>query len=67
MKRVRIFAAALLAAMIAMTAAAPALADFDQNALDGIVMITTGAPDDKGNMEYWRGTGFFIGTAGEDP
>lgn len=67
MKRVRIFAAALLAAMIAITAAAPALADFDQSALDGIVMITTGAPDDKGNMEYWRGTGFFIGTAGENP
>nr|WP_325186700.1 trypsin-like peptidase domain-containing protein [uncultured Oscillibacter sp.] len=67
MKQVRIFAAALLAALIAMTTAAPALADFDQSTLDGIVMITTGAPDDKGNMEYWRGTGFFIGTAGENP
>lgn len=67
MKRVRIFAAALLAAMIAMTAAAPALADFDQSTLDGIVMITTGAPDDKGNMEYWRGTGFFIGSEKENP
>lgn len=67
MKRVRIFAAALLAALIAATAAVPALADFDQSTLDGIVMITTGAPDDKGNMEYWRGTGFFIGTAGENP
>lgn len=67
MKRVRIFAAALLAALIAMTAAVPALADFDQSTLDGIVMITTGAPDDKGNMEYWRGTGFFIGSEKEDP
>lgn len=67
MKRVRIFAAALLAALIAATAAVPALADFDQSTLDGIVMITTGAPDDKGNMEYWRGTGFFIGSEKENP
>ncbi len=67
MRRIRIFSAALLAALIAMTAAVPALADFDQKALDGIVMITTGAPDAAGKMEYWRGTGFFVGTAGEDP
>lgn len=64
MRKLRVLAAALLTALLL---TAPALADFDQGALDGIIMITSGAPNAKGDMEYWRGTGFFIGTAGEDP
>jgi len=35
--------------------------------MDGIIIITTGAPDADGKMSYWRGTGFFIGTEGENP
>ena len=67
MKNIRKFAAALLAVLVLSLSAAPALAGFDQTALDGIVMVTTGAPDANGKMSYWRGTGFFIGTEGEDP
>ena len=67
MKKWRNLAAALLAALMLCLNTAPALADFDQSALDGIVMITTGAPDDSGTMSYWRGTGFFIGAKGENP
>ena len=66
MKRNRI-AAALLAALLLAVTALPAFADFNQETLNGIVMITTGAPDRDGTMNYWRGTGFFVGTAGENP
>ena len=66
MKRNRI-AAALLAALLLAVTALPAFADFNQETLNGIVMITTGAPDKDGKMSYWRGTGFFVGTAGENP
>ena len=68
MKRVQNrIAAALLAALLAGVLAVPALAAFDNDTLDGIVMITTGAPDKDGHMNYWRGTGFFVGDAGKDP
>ncbi len=67
MRQIRKFAAVLLTALLLTAAAVPALADFHQGALDGIVMITTGAPDRDGHMNYWRGTGFFVGEAGEDP
>ena len=67
MKKIRNLAAALLATAILCLSAVPALAAFDQSALDGIIMITTGAPDADGKMSYWRGTGFFIGTEGENP
>ncbi len=68
MKRVQNrIAAALLAALLAGVLAVPALAAFDNDTLDGIVMITTGAPDKDGHMNYWRGTGFFVGEAGKDP
>ena len=68
MKRVRNrIAAALLAALLLSAAALPAFADFSQDTLNGIVMITTGAPDKDGHMNYWRGTGFFVGDAGKDP
>ena len=53
---------ALLAAL-----AVPAAAAFDNSVLDGIIMIYVGAPDEDGDMNYWRGTGFFVGTAGENP
>ena len=66
MKRNRI-AAALLAALLLAVTALPAFADFNQETLNGIVMITTGAPDKDGKLSYWRGTGFFVGTAGENP
>lgn len=66
MKRNRI-AAALLAALLLAVTALPAFADFNQETLNGIVMITTGAPDKDGKMSYWRGTGFFVGTVGENP
>ncbi len=68
MKRVRNrIAAALLAALLLAAAALPAFADFSQDTLNGIVMITTGAPDKDGHMNYWRGTGFFVGEAGKEP
>ena len=68
MKRVRNrIAAALLTALLLAAAALPAFADFSQDTLNGIVMITTGAPDKDGHMNYWRGTGFFVGEAGKDP
>ena len=64
MRKLRMLAAALLTALLLTV---PALADFNQGTLDGIIMITSGAPNAKGDMEYWRGTGFFIGSAGEAP
>ena len=68
MKRVwNRIAAALLAALLLSAAALPAFADFSQDTLNGIVMITTGAPDKDGHMNYWRGTGFFVGEAGKEP
>jgi len=67
MKKWRNLVSALLAAAILCLSAVPALAAFDQSALDGIIMITTGAPDADGKMSYWRGTGFFIGAEGENP
>ena len=68
MKRVRNrIAAALLAGLLLTVTALPVSADFNQETLNGIVMITTGAPDKDGTMNYWRGTGFFVGEAGEDP
>lgn len=67
MKIMRKLAAALLAAVLAASLAVPSLAAFNQDTLNGIVMIRTGAPDEKGTMKYWRGTGFFVGTPGEDP
>lgn len=66
MKRNRI-AAVLLAGLLLAVTALPAFADFNQETLNGIVMITTGAPDKDGTMNYWRGTGFFVGETGEDP
>ena len=58
MKRVQNrIAAALLAALLAGVLAVPALAAFDNDTLDGIVMITTGAPDKDGHMNYWREIG----------
>ncbi|CDC72219.1 MULTISPECIES: trypsin-like peptidase domain-containing protein [environmental samples] len=65
MKKFRVLAAALLAAFL--VGAVPASAAFDQGVLDGIVLISSGAPDSTGEMSYWRGTGFFVGQQGEDP
>lgn len=65
MKKIRVLAAALLAAFL--VGAVPASAAFDQSVLDGIVLISSGAPDSTGEMSYWRGTGFFVGRQGEDP
>ncbi len=67
MKKLHTILAAVLATLLLVLTASPALAAFDQNALEGIVMITTGAPDRNGTMQYWRGTGFFVGEAGKDP
>lgn len=67
MKHMRKLAALLLAALLAGLLAAPALAAFDQSSLDGIILIRSGAPDEDGDMNYWRGTGFFVGTPGENP
>ena len=65
MKKFRVLAAALLAAFL--VGAVPASAAFDQGVLDGIVLISSGAPDSTGEMSYWRGTGFFVGQQWEDP
>ena len=67
MRQIRNFAAALLAVLLTGVLAVPALAAFDSDSLNGIIMITTGAPDKDGTMNYWRGTGFFVGEAGTDP
>ena len=67
MKIMRKLAAALLAAALAAALAVPSLAAFDQDTLNGIVLIRTGAPDENGVMNYWRGTGFFVGEAGRGP
>ena len=67
MKIMRKLAAALLAAALAAALAVPSLAAFDQDTLHGIVLIRTGAPDENGVMNYWRGTGFFVGEAGQAP
>ena len=67
MKIMRKLAAALLAAVLTAALAVPSLAAFNQDTLNGIVLIRTGAPNADGVMNYWRGTGFFVGTPGEDP
>ena len=67
MNIMRKLAAALLAAVLAVALAVPSLAAFEQDTLNGIVLIRTGAPDEDGVMNYWRGTGFFVGEEGEDP
>lgn len=67
MRRMQRISAVLLAVLLLAATALPASADFNRESLDGIVMITTGAPDRDGTMNYWRGTGFFVGKAGENP
>ena len=67
MKKFRNISAALLVMLMLAATALPAYAEFERDTLDGIVMITTGAPDKDGIMNYWRGTGFFVGEAGKAP
>lgn len=67
MKKLRRISTVVLAVLLIGLYTIPAFAAFDQNVLNGIVMIRTGAPDENGSMNYWRGTGFFVGTQGEDP
>ena len=71
MKRFRKIAAAVktgaLVLLMTLAMAVPAFADFDQSVLDGVVLIYSGAPDSTGNMQYWRGTGFFVGEEGQNP
>ena len=67
MKKFRNISAALLVMLMLAVTALPAYAEFERDTLDGIVMITTGAPDKDGIMNYWRGTGFFVGEAGKAP
>ena len=67
MKKLRKISASALVMLLLAITVLPAFADFDQNTLNGIVMITTGAPDKDGTMNYWRGTGFFVGKTGENP
>ena len=59
--------AAVLALVLTLAFAVPAFAAFDSSVLDGVVLIYSGAPDSSGKMEYWRGTGFFIGEEGKNP
>lgn len=65
MKKFRVLAAALLAAFL--VGAVPASAAFDQSVLDGIVLISSGAPDSTGEMSYWRGHRLLCGPAGRRP
>ena len=67
MKGFRKFAAGMLVSALMLILAVPAFAAFDQDVLNGIVLSRTGAPDEDGVMNYWRGTGFFVGEAGENP
>ena len=65
MKKFRVLAAALLAAFL--VGAVPASAAFDQSVLDGIVLISSGAPDSTGEMSYWRGTASLWAGRGRTP
>ena len=67
MKRFHKLAVLMAAALMALALSVPAMAAFDQDVMGGIVLIRTGAPDPDGVMNYWRGTGFFVGEAGENP
>ena len=67
MKGFRRRAAGVLAVALALILSVPAFAAFDQDVMNGIILIRTGAPDQDGVMNYWRGTGFFVGEDGEDP
>lgn len=60
-------AAAVLSLVFMVPQAMPVFAAFDKSVLDGVVLIYSGAPDSGGTMQYWRGTGFFVGEAGTDP
>ena len=60
-------ATAALSLTLTLAAAMPVSAAFDQSVLDGVILIYSGAPDSSGKMEYWRGTGFFVGEEGENP
>lgn len=67
MKKLQQLAAACLTALLVGALALPVSAAFDRTALDGTILIRSGAPDAAGTMEYWRGTGFFVGERGQDP
>ncbi len=67
MRKLKKTAALFCAAALTLLPAVPAFADFDQSVLDGVVLLYSGAPDEDGAMEYWRGTGFFVGEEGENP
>lgn len=58
---------AVLTLILSLTLCVPAFAAFNQSVLDGVVLIYSGAPDANGKMEYWRGTGFFVGEKGQNP
>ena len=58
---------AALALLLTLAFAVSAFAEFDSSVLDGVVLIYSGAPDSSGKMEYWRGTGFFVGEEGKNP
>ena len=58
-------ATAALSLTLTLAAAMPVSAAFDQSVLDGVILIYSGAPDSSGKMEYWRGTGFFVGEEGD--
>ena len=60
MRKLKKTAALFCAAALTLLPAVPAFADFDQSVLDGVVLLYSGAPDEDGAMEYWRGTGFFV-------
>jgi hypothetical protein len=71
MKRsIKWFITALLSALLLTAGAVPAYAsEFKQSTLDGIVYIITSIPDyvNENETYYATGTGFFVGTQGEDP
>ena len=52
MKKLRRISAVALVVLLIGLYTIPAFAAFDQNVLNGIVMIRTGAPDEKGTMNY---------------
>lgn len=60
-------ATAALSLILTLALAVPAFADFNKGVLDGVVLVYSGAPDSNGKMEYWRGTGFFVGEEGQNP
>ena len=67
MKKIRLLITLICIVVLMAVSTVPAFAAFNNATLDGIVLISVGAPDYRGNMSYSRGPGFFVGEKGDNP